>query len=86
MTETTDMTDWNMQPNSVVEDVVATVLKPFGIPISFVYSALAVRSDLHSGGRKVDCTHFGQDALLFMNEAVLKTAVRTVGCNDVLLL
>jgi hypothetical protein len=73
--ETTDLTNWHKQPATAVETVAAGLLQLLNISVCHVYDALAVRNDLHMGGNKADCTHFGVNALLFMTEAVLQTAV-----------
>jgi hypothetical protein len=56
-----------------LEQAVTPLLAGRSVPVARVYEALAMRADLHAGAVPPDCTHFGVDALLFMNEVVLET-------------
>ena len=67
-----------MFPAEAVEASVAALLKEHDVPISYVYRALAARHDLHGGSKPPDCTHFGLDGVLYLNEQVFKTAVEVV--------
>ncbi len=69
-------------PASTVEDTVAPLMKEHNIPVVHVYDALAAREDFHEGkGSPADCTHFGVDALLYMNEQVLKNIVSIISSD-----
>lgn len=60
-----------------MEMVVQPALQQARVITARVYEALASRADLHAGlGEPRDCTHFGPDALLFMNEQVLRAIVK----------
>ena len=61
-----------------MEETVAPLLKKYHIKTAYVYNALAARADLHAGLVPLDCTHFGTDALIYLNEQVLKTLANDI--------
>lgn len=73
--DTENASAWDVFPSHAMDDVVFPLLQHHRVPICRVYDALAVRDDLHAGLLPPDCTHFGPDALLYMNAQVLKSLV-----------
>mmetsp|Transcript_15024 Transcript_15024/g.28262 ORF Transcript_15024/g.28262 Transcript_15024/m.28262 type:complete len:215 (-) Transcript_15024:172-816(-) len=69
---------WDVFPAQAMDEVVLPLLREYRVPVIRVYEALAARGDLHAGFRPPDCTHFGPDALLYLNAQVLKAIVTEV--------
>lgn len=66
-------TMWDVYPAQAMDMAVLPLLQQHRVPVARVYSALAARADLHAGLMAPDCTHFGIDALMYLNEEVMKT-------------
>ena len=61
------------QPAENLHEIATKIIEKNGIQVTKVYDALAAAPvNLHDGrGTPVDCTHFGIDALIYMNMAVM---------------
>ena len=70
---------WDIFPSQAMDKLVAPMLEQHNVSVVKVYNALASRADLHAGRNNPDCTHFGSDALLYLNEQVLKAIVSNCG-------
>ena len=66
---------WDVFPSQAMETTVLPALQQHNVSIVRVYEALASRADLHAGVTLTDCTHFGSDAVFYMNAQVLKGMV-----------
>jgi hypothetical protein len=62
------------RPSKSIHNISTNLMTAHGFPIASVYDSLAAAPiNLHGGrGMPFDCTHFGIDALILMNFAVLK--------------
>lgn len=70
-TEHLNDTQWDLFPSEFVETSAVPLIQEHNVKICHVYNALAARPDLHAGRKYPDCTHFGVDALLYLNEISL---------------
>lgn len=78
LSESSNAPDGDLYPAEAVEASITPLLAEHGVPISYVYNALAARHDLHRGHIRPDCTHFGMDGVMYLNEQVLKTAAKVI--------
>jgi hypothetical protein len=65
-------------PSESIHSIATSIIESHGLHVVKVYDALAAAPVNLHGGRGVpfDCTHWGVDALIFMNMAIIKDLLR----------